>query len=93
MLHLHAIGMDIHHHGAFSIQRPHGSGDWLLVIFKTDALPGAAENSPPPQAALCCLSPDSSKCTGLLPGHTSIIFFTSSETRLTICPHCPAEGC
>ena len=38
MLHLHAIGMDIHHHGAFSIQRPHGSGDWLLVIFKTDAL-------------------------------------------------------
>ena len=37
MLHLHAIGMDIHHHGAFSIQRPHGSGDWLLVIFKTDA--------------------------------------------------------
>ena len=33
VLHLHAIGMDIHHHGAFSIQRPHGSGDWLLVIF------------------------------------------------------------
>lgn len=38
MLHLHAIGMDIHHHGDFSIHRPHGSGDWLLVIFKTDAL-------------------------------------------------------
>lgn len=37
MLCLHSIGMDIHHHGDFCIRRPHGSGDWLLVIFKTEA--------------------------------------------------------
>lgn len=55
MLRMNAIGMDIHHHGAFSIQRPHGSGDWLLVIFKTDAcltLDGRELPAPPDSAVL-----------------------------------------
>ena len=59
MLHMNAIGIDIHHHGAFSIQRPHGSGDWLLVIFKTDAcltLNGREIPAPPDSAVL--FSPD-----------------------------------
>ena len=35
---LHNIGMDMHHTAEFSIDRPNGSGDCLLIIFKTDAL-------------------------------------------------------
>lgn len=38
MMKLNAIGLDIRHIGDFCIDRPNGSGDSLLVIFKTDAL-------------------------------------------------------
>lgn len=38
MMKLNAIGLDIRHIGDFCIDRPNGSGDNLLVIFKTDAL-------------------------------------------------------
>ena len=38
MLHLHTIGLGIRHTGDFCIDRPAGSGDYLLIIFKTDAL-------------------------------------------------------
>lgn len=33
----HAIGMNFRHDGEFCIDRPHGSGDNLLLIFKTGA--------------------------------------------------------
>jgi AraC-like DNA-binding protein len=35
---LHTIGLNIRHTGNFSIDRPHGSGDYLLIVFKTNAL-------------------------------------------------------
>lgn len=35
---LHSIGLNIRHIGNFSIDRPHGSGDNLLIVFKTNAL-------------------------------------------------------
>lgn len=38
MFRLHNIGLDMHHSADFSIKRPKGSGDCLLIIFKTDAL-------------------------------------------------------
>ena len=38
MFMLHTIGLDMHHSADFSINRPNGSGDHLLIIFKTDAL-------------------------------------------------------
>ncbi len=38
MFFLHAIGTDVHHTGDFCIDRPDGSGDLLLIIFKTDAV-------------------------------------------------------
>lgn len=38
MFTLHAIGLDMHHNADFSIERPVGSGDCLMIIFKTDAL-------------------------------------------------------
>ena len=38
MMKLNAIGLDVRHIGDFCIDRPNGSGDNLLVIFKTDAL-------------------------------------------------------
>ncbi len=34
---LHALGIDYRHNGDFTIERPEGSGDNLLVIFKTMA--------------------------------------------------------
>lgn len=34
---LHALGIDYHHGNDFAIERPDGSGDNLLVIFKTHA--------------------------------------------------------
>lgn len=37
MLTLNNIGFDICHKGDFSIDRPTGSGDWLIIIFKTQA--------------------------------------------------------
>ncbi|MBR3764936.1 MAG: helix-turn-helix transcriptional regulator [Clostridia bacterium] len=37
MLTLHTIGMDIRHGAGFEMHRPHGSGDYLLLVFKTDA--------------------------------------------------------
>lgn len=37
MFSLHAIGIDMRHTGDFFIDRPEGSGDCLLIIFKTDA--------------------------------------------------------
>ncbi len=38
MMKFHAIGIDVRHVGDFCIDRPTGSGDNLLVIFKTNAL-------------------------------------------------------
>ena len=38
MFELHAMGIDASHPGDFLIDRPEGSGDCLLIIFKTDAL-------------------------------------------------------
>ena len=38
MFRLHNMGLDMHHSADFSIERPNGSGDCLLIIFKTDAL-------------------------------------------------------
>lgn len=35
---LHTLGMDYHHSSDFLIDRPNGSGDDLIVIFKTSAL-------------------------------------------------------
>lgn len=35
---IHAIGLDMHHFGDFCIDRPNGSGDDLLIIFKTNAI-------------------------------------------------------
>ena len=37
MMKLHAIGMNYRHNGDFEIIRPNGSGDNLLLIFKTAA--------------------------------------------------------
>lgn len=34
---LHTLGIDYHHNSDFAIERPNGSGDNLLVIFKTAA--------------------------------------------------------
>ncbi len=34
---LHNMGIDICHVGDFCIDRPNGSGDWLMIIFKTQA--------------------------------------------------------
>lgn len=38
MMIYHAMGMNIRHEGDFCIDRPNGSGDNLLLIFKTNAL-------------------------------------------------------
>ncbi|SDA13880.1 Helix-turn-helix domain-containing protein [Ruminococcus sp. YE71] len=38
MIRLNALGMDTQHSADFCIDRPEGSGDRLLIIFKTDAL-------------------------------------------------------
>ena len=35
---LNAIGIDVRHTGEFIIDRPDGSGDMLLIIFRTDAV-------------------------------------------------------
>lgn len=51
----HAMGMDTHHTADFRIDRPHGSGDCLLIIFKTDALltlNGREQKVPPDSAIL-----------------------------------------
>lgn len=37
-LKLHRMGINIRHMGRFCIDRTNGSGDYLLVIFKTNAL-------------------------------------------------------
>ena len=34
---LHSMGIAYRHESDFEINRPHGSGDWLLLIFKTPA--------------------------------------------------------
>ncbi len=34
---LHTIGINIRHGGNFCIDRPHGSGDYLLIVLKTNA--------------------------------------------------------
>lgn len=54
MLHIHTIGLDIHHIGEFCIDRPHGSDDHLLVIFKSEAIVhiGGAELFAPPDSAI-----------------------------------------
>lgn len=38
MRQLHAIGLNVRHTGEFCIDRPKGSGDNLLIVFKTNAL-------------------------------------------------------
>ncbi len=38
MFELHTMGINFSHPGDFMIDRPEGSGDCLLIIFKTDAL-------------------------------------------------------
>lgn len=40
---LHVLGIDYHHNAEFSIERPSGSGDNLLLIFKTAAQVGTGE--------------------------------------------------
>lgn len=55
MMVFHAIGMNYRHDGEFSIDRPAGSGDELLLVFKTEArvsLQGG-EVTAPPDSALC----------------------------------------
>lgn len=37
MMKYHTMGINIRHEGAFCIDRPHGSADNLLVVFKTPA--------------------------------------------------------
>ena len=37
MFTLNNMGFDICHRGDFSIDRPSGSGDWLIIIFKTQS--------------------------------------------------------
>lgn len=54
MMKFHAIGLDVRHIGDFCINRPNGSGDNLLVIFKTNALLLADEKEiiVPPNSAI-----------------------------------------
>ena len=54
MFTLNAIGLDVRHTGAFEIDRPSGSGDCLLIIFKTDALLtlGGETLPAPPESAV-----------------------------------------
>ena len=55
MFKLHAIGLDIRHIGDFIIDRPNGSGDCLLIIFKTNAsltLGGKAQTVSPDTAVI-----------------------------------------
>lgn len=50
MLTLRTIGMDIRHGNGFAMHRPHGSGDYLLLVFKTDAwlvTEAGREDAPP----------------------------------------------
>ncbi len=50
----HAMGMDTRHTEGFRIDRPNGSGDCLLVIFKTEALLtlNGREQKVPPDSAI-----------------------------------------
>ena len=55
MMVFHAIGMNYRHDGEFSIDRPAGSGDELLLVFKTEArgcLQGGEVTAPPDSALL-----------------------------------------
>lgn len=54
MYKLNAIGLDMHHNADFLIDRPNGSGDCLLIIFKTDALltQNGEELTVPPDSAM-----------------------------------------
>ena len=55
MFKLNAIGLDIRHIGDFTIDRPGGSGDYLLVIFKTNAslvIKGEEQTVPPDSAII-----------------------------------------
>ena len=55
MYELHAIGLNMRHTGNFVIDRPKGSGDMLLIIYKTDALldlGGGPEPVPPDSAVI-----------------------------------------
>ena len=54
MFKLNAIGIDIRHVGDFTIDRPNGSGDYLLVIFKTNArlVINGKEQTVPPDSAI-----------------------------------------
>ena len=42
---LHSMGIAYHHERDFEIDRPHGSGDWLLLVFKSPALVWKGEES------------------------------------------------
>ena len=57
MISLNAIGKDTRHTGDFCIWRPDGSGDNLLVIFKTSALLIIDGNEiiVPPDSLIICL--------------------------------------
>ena len=44
---LNAIGIDVRHTGEFIIDRPDGSGDMLLIIFRTDAVLRLGGNDTP----------------------------------------------
>ena len=55
MFTLNAMGMDMRHAANFVIDRPNGSGDCLLIIFKTNALltlDGCEQNVPPDSAII-----------------------------------------
>lgn len=92
MLHMNAIGMDIHHHGAFSIQRPHGSGDWLLVIFKTDAcLTVDNREIPAPPDSAVLFSPDApqtyrSACDAYI--NHFLHFISTDDSSMLSCLRC-----
>ena len=51
---LHSMGIAYRHESDFEINRPHGSGDWLLLIFKTPAFVwrGGERQETPQDAAL-----------------------------------------
>lgn len=54
MFSLNNMGFDICHRGDFSIDRPSGSGDWLIIIYKTQAslTLGASQMIVPSESAI-----------------------------------------
>lgn len=54
MIRLNTMGLDTRHIGDFCIDRPNGSGDYLLIIFKTNALLSLGDETltVPPDSAI-----------------------------------------